>query len=193
MLIFALNFKIFSMNSIHLHDKTFKPFIPSNQIHKAIDAIAEQMNRELKEEPLPLFVSVLNGAFMFTADLIRKMDFDLELSFIKVSSYCGTQSTGEVNEIIGLNTSVEGRTVVIVEDIVDTGVTVEKLVEMLKKHHPTQIKICTFLLKPDQYKKSIPLDYVALMIPNAFIVGYGLDYNSLGRQLPDIYVIEPSE
>ena len=181
------------MDSVRLHDKKFKPFIPSIQIFKAIDALAKQMNKELRDEPLPLFVSVLNGAFMFTADLIRKMEFDLELSFIKVSSYSGTQSTGEVNEIIGLNTSVEGRTVVILEDIVDTGVTVEKLFEILKRQHPKQIKICTLLLKPDQYKKSIPLDYVALKIPNAFIVGYGLDYNSLGRQLPDIYVIESSE
>ena len=180
------------MDTIRLLDRKFKPFIPSNQIHKAIDALAEQMNRELKEEPLPLFVSVLNGAFMFTADLIRKMEFDLELSFVQVSSYCGVQSTGKVKEIIGLNTPVEGRTVVVVEDIVDTGETIVALVEMIQKHHPKQIKICTLLLKPDQYKKPIPLDYVALKIPNAFIVGYGLDYNSLGRQLPDIYVIEPS-
>jgi len=178
------------MNTIQLHDKHFKHYINANQIHKAIDALAEQMNRELKEEPLPLFVSVLNGAFMFTADLIRKMEFDLELSFIKVTSYSGTQSTGMVKEVIGLNDNVEGRTVVIVEDIVDTGVTIVKLVEMLKAYSPKQIKICTLLLKPDQYKQSIPLDYVALKIPNAFIVGYGLDYNSLGRQLPDIYVID---
>jgi len=181
------------MNPIRLHDKTFRHYIPANQIQKAIDSVAEQMNSELKDEPQPLFLSVLNGAFMFTADLIRKLNFDLELSFIKVSSYCGTQSTGEVNEIIGLNTSVEGRTVVIVEDIVDTGVTIERLAEILKKQHPKQVQICTLLLKPDQYKKSLYLDYIGLKIPNAFIVGYGLDYNSLGRHLPDIYVIEPSE
>jgi len=178
------------MNIVRLHDKNFKHYIPANQISKAIDALAEQMNRDLKGEPQPLFLSVLNGAFMFTADLIRKMEFDLELSFIKLASYCGTQSTGEVCEIIGLNTSVEGRTVVIIEDIVDTGITIEKLVETLNKHHPKQIKICTLLLKPDQYKKSLHLDYVGLKIPNAFIVGYGLDYNSLGRQLPEIYVID---
>jgi hypoxanthine phosphoribosyltransferase len=178
------------METIQLHDKKFKPFISENQIQKAIDAVAEQMNRELKDEPVPLFLSILNGAFMFTANLIRKFDFDLELSFIKVSSYAGTESTGTVHEIIGLNTSVEGRTVVIVEDIVDTGATIVNVVDMLKKHHPKQIKICTMLLKPDQYKASIPLDYVALKIPNAFIVGYGLDYNLLGRQLTDIYVID---
>jgi len=179
------------MNTIRIYDRSFKHFIPANQIYKAIDTLAEQMNRDLKGEHQPLFLSVLNGAFMFTADLVRKMEFDLELSFIKLSSYSGTESTGEVNEIIGLNTSVEGRTVVIVEDIVDTGVTIEKLMEILHKQHPKQIKICTMLLKPDQYKKSIYLDYVGLIIPNAFIVGYGLDYNSLGRQLPDIYVIVP--
>ena len=193
MLIFALNFYPFYMDIIQLHDKKFKPFISEIQIHKAIDALAEQMNRELKEEPLPLFLSVLNGAFMFTADLVRKMEFDLELSFVKVASYSGLHSTGKIEEIIGLHASVEGRTVVIVEDIVDTGATIVSLVNMLQKYHPKQIKICTFLLKPDQYKKSIYLDYVALKIPNAFIVGYGLDYNSLGRQLPDLYVIEPSE
>ena len=180
------------MNTIQLKDKTFKLYIPAIQIHRAIDALAVQMNQELKDEPLPLFLSVLNGAFMFTADLVRKMEFALELSFIQVASYSGTQSTGKVNEVIGLQTSVEGRTVVIVEDIVDTGETIVALIEMLKKHHPKQIKICTLLLKPDQYKKPIDLDYVALKIPNAFIVGYGLDYDSLGRQLPDIYVIEPS-
>ena len=178
------------MNTIRLHDKSFKHYITANQIHKAIDALAEQMNNDLKNEDQPLFLSVLNGAFMFTADLIRKMEFDLELSFIKLASYCGTQSTGEVNEIIGLNTSVKGHTVVIVEDIVDSGVTIEKLVETLKEHHPKQVKICTLLLKPDQYKKSLSLDYVGLKIPNAFIVGYGLDYNSLGRQLSEIYVID---
>ena len=180
------------MKTIRLHDKQFKHYIPANQIHKAIDALADQMNKDLKNEPLPLFVSVLNGAFMFTSDLIRKMEFDLELSFVKVSSYSGTQSTGKVDEIIGLNCKIEGRTVVIVEDIVDTGVTIVKLVEMLQKYHPKEIRICTLLLKPDQYKESITIDYVALKIPNAFIVGFGLDYNSLGRQLPDIYVIDPS-
>ena len=178
------------MDTIRLLDKNFKHYIPANQIHKAVDALADQMNRELKDEPLPLFLSVLNGAFMFTADLIRKLDFDLELSFIKVSSYKGTESSGEVNEIIGLQSSVEGRTVVIVEDIVDTGVTIERLVQILNEHHPKQIKICTLLLKPEQYKKPFILDYVALKIPNAFIVGYGLDYNSTGRQLSDIYVID---
>jgi len=180
------------MNTIHLHDKHFKHYIPANQIHKAIDTLAEQMNRELRDEPRPLLLSVLNGSFMFTADLIRKLEFDLELSFVKVASYSGTQSTGKVEEIIGLNCNVEGRTVVIVEDIVDSGVTIIKLVEMLKAYHPKQIKICTLLLKPEQYKQSLPLDYVALKIPNAFIVGYGLDYNSLGRQFPDIYVIDPT-
>ncbi|MCL2739282.1 MAG: hypoxanthine phosphoribosyltransferase, partial [Bacteroidales bacterium] len=131
-------------------------------------------------------------AFMFTADLVRKMEFDVELSFIKVASYRGTQSTGKIEEIIGLNVPVEGRTVVVIEDIVDTGETVVNLVDTLKKQRPKQIKICSLLLKPDQYKKSICLDYVGLKIPNAFIVGYGLDYNSLGRHLPDIYVIDPS-
>ena len=179
------------MNTIQILDKTFKHYIPANQIGKAIDSLAEQMNRDLKNERNPLFLSVLNGAFMFTADLVRKMDFELELSFIKLSSYSGTQSTGEVCEVIGLNSPVEGRTVVIIEDIVDTGITIEKLVEIISKQRPKQIKICTLLLKPDQYKKSINLDYAGLKIPNAFIVGYGLDYNSFGRHLSDIYVIEP--
>ena len=189
---FARYFYIFYMDSIRLHDKNFKPFIPAHQIHKAIDALADQMNRELKEEELPLFLSVLNGAFMFTADLVRKMDFGLELSFIKLTSYRGTQSTGKVQEVIGVHTPIEGRTVVIVEDIIDTGETLVKLMDTLQKQKPKQIRICSLLLKPDQYKKSIPLDYVALKIPNAFIVGYGLDYDALGRELPDIYVIDPS-
>ena len=181
------------MDSIRLHDKKFKLFIPAHQIHKAIDALADQMNRDLKGEELPLFLSVLNGAFMFTADLIRMMEFDLELSFIKLTSYKGTHSTGNVEEVMGLHTQVEGRMVVIVEDIIDTGETLVKLMDTLQKQHPKQIKICSLLLKPDQYKKSFPLDYIALKIPNAFIVGYGLDYDALGRELPDIYVIDPSE
>ena len=178
------------MNNIRLHDKTFKLYISENQIHKAIDALAEQMNEDLKNEDCPVFLSVLNGSFMFTADLVRKMQIPVELSFIKLASYSGTRSTGAVQELIGLNTIIENRTVVIVEDIVDTGVTLEKLVETLKPYRPKQVKICTLLLKPDQYKKNIPLDYVALKIPNAFIVGYGLDYDALGRQLPDLYVVE---
>ncbi|MCL1974102.1 MAG: hypoxanthine phosphoribosyltransferase, partial [Bacteroidetes bacterium] len=131
------------MDSIRLHDKNFKPFIPAHQIHKAIDALADQMNRELKEEELPLFLSVLNGAFMFTADLVRKMDFGLELSFIKLTSYRGTQSTGKVQEVIGVHTPIEGRTVVIVEDIIDTGETLVKLMDTLQKQKPKQIRICS--------------------------------------------------
>ena len=183
-------FKFFAMNNIRLHDKNFKLYITENQIHKSIDAVAEQMNADLKHENCPVFLSVLNGSFMFTADLVRKMQIPVELSFVKLASYSGLQSTGEVRELIGLNTRIEGRTVVIVEDIVDTGVTLEKLVETLQPSRPKQIKVCTLLLKPDQYKKNIPLDYVALKIPNAFIVGYGLDYDALGRELPDLYVVD---
>jgi hypoxanthine phosphoribosyltransferase len=126
---------------------------------------------------------------MFTADLLKQMDFNCEVSFVKLASYSGSASTGKVQELLGLNTDISGRTVVIVEDIVDTGHTLVELMEVLKKHHPKQIKIATFLLKPDAYCEDIPIDYVGMRIPNDFIVGYGLDYDQLGRNLRNIYKI----
>ncbi|MDO9680816.1 MAG: hypoxanthine phosphoribosyltransferase [Bacteroidales bacterium] len=178
------------MERIKLHDKEFKIFIPSEKILNSIGEVAEKLNNDYKNCETPLFLSVLNGSFMFTSDLIKLIKFQCEISFIKLSSYSGTESTGEIKEILGLNSSVKGRNVIVVEDIVDTGTTIEELYKLLRAAGAADIKICTLLLKPEAYDKEIKIDYTAMQIPNDFIVGYGLDYNELGRQYKDIYVLD---
>lgn len=179
-----------SMERIKLHDKEFKIFIPGEKILNSIGEVAAKLNHDYKNCETPLFLSVLNGSFMFTSDLIKLIDFQCEISFIKLSSYSGTESTGEIKEIMGLNTPVKGRSVIVIEDIVDTGATIEELHKLLSDAGAADIKICTLLLKPEAYDKGIKIDYVAMKIPNDFIVGYGLDYNELGRQYKDIYVLD---
>ncbi|MBL7917613.1 MAG: hypoxanthine phosphoribosyltransferase, partial [Bacteroidia bacterium] len=137
----------------------------------------------------PVFLVVLNGSFMFASDLLKKVNIPCEISFIKVASYHGTSSTGNVTELIGLTENITNRTVVIVEDIVDTGITLEKLVTVLKGKNVKQIKVASALLKPDSYKKNIIVDYVGIEIKNEFVIGYGLDYDGMGRNLKDIYVL----
>ena len=177
------------MKRVKLHDKEFEISIKHDDIQTAIGVMAQKIRRDMKGENIPVFLSILNGSFMFTADLLKQMDFNCEVSFVKLSSYSNTSSTGEVKELIGLNTDIKGRTVIVVEDIVDSGTTLEELVKALEKYAPKQIKVASFLLKPDAYKKDIPIDYVGIRIPNDFIVGYGLDYNELGRNLRNIYKI----
>ncbi|MDD2490887.1 MAG: hypoxanthine phosphoribosyltransferase [Bacteroidales bacterium] len=178
------------MERITLHDKTFRIFIPHNEIQKSIEELAKKMNQDFNASEVPLFLSVLNGSFMFTSDLLKHLNFQCELSFIKVSSYSGVESTGELKHILGLSADINGRTVVLVEDIVDTGATIVELYKMLTEAGAARVVICTLLLKPDAYKKDIPVEYVAMKIPNDFIVGYGLDYDELGRQYKDIYVLD---
>ncbi len=178
------------MNRITLHDKRFKICMTAEEIDRAVAAVAEKMNNDLKDVDTPIFLSVLNGSFMFTADLVRKLDIQSDVVFIKLASYEGTESTGKVKQVMGLTQSVTGRTVVIVEDIVETGNTIEEMVNILRKEGAADIKICTLLFKPKAYRKEIKIDYAALQIPNDFIVGYGLDYNQLGRQYKDIYVLD---
>ena len=177
------------MNKVTLKDKTFRVNIPANEINKAVGEVAHRINTELKDKK-PLFLSVLNGSFMFSSDLLKKITIECEISFVKVSSYHGTSTTGSVKQLIGLNEDIKGRTVVIVEDIVDTGLTIEALVTQLEALEPAEIRIATLLYKPVAYRKKIPLDYVAIVVPNDFLVGYGLDYDGLGRNLPDIYVLD---
>lgn len=175
-------------NLITVKDKQFKPYISSEIILKEVKRLAQEICNDLAGQN-PLFVVVLNGSFMFAADLLREITIPCEISFVKVASYHGTSSTGSVTELIGLTEEIGGRTVVIVEDIVDTGVTLEKLMGVLEKKNVKQIKIASALLKPDAYKKDIPVNYVGLKIPNDFVVGYGLDYDGQGRNLKDIYVL----
>ena len=180
------------MNTIVLHDKKFKICTTAAQIDEAVANVAEKINADLKDVDTPIFLSILNGSFMFTADLMRKIEVKSDVLFVKLASYEGTSSSGSVKQILGLSRSVEGRTVVVVEDIVETGNTIEEIHNILKNAGAADIKICTLLFKPNAYKKEIPIDYPALTIPNDFIVGYGLDYNQLGRQYKDIYVLDES-
>jgi hypoxanthine phosphoribosyltransferase len=173
---------------IHLHDKTFVPFISSDEIKFAIKNMAKQMSDDLFDET-PIFIGVLNGSFMVLSDLMKNYRGMCEVEFVKLASYEGTQSTNEVKQLIGLNRNLEGKTVVIVEDIVDTGNTIEELKAMLKKQNVKHLKIATLFLKPEVFKKDIKLDYVGMRIPNSFIVGFGLDYDGLGRNLPDVYQV----
>ena len=180
------------MSTVVLHDKKFKICMTAAQIDQAVAKVAEKINSDLKDVDVPIFLSILNGSFMFTADLMRKIEVKSDVVFVKLASYQGTESTGEVKQIVGLTKGVEGKTVVVVEDIVETGNTIEEIHKILKDAGAADIKICTLLYKPDAYKKNIPIDYAALQIPNDFIVGYGLDYNQLGRQYKDIYVLDES-
>ncbi|MDP2385565.1 MAG: hypoxanthine phosphoribosyltransferase [Bacteroidota bacterium] len=176
------------MELITVKDKQFKPYIGEDKIQSAIKGLAVNINIDLRDE-FPLFVIVLNGSFMFAADLLKEVHIPCEISFIKVASYHGTSSTGTVTELVGLAEDVTNRTVVIVEDIVDTGATLEKLHAILIKRGVKAIKVATMLLKPDAYKKPIPVNYAGIEIPNDFVVGYGLDYDGQGRNLKDIYVL----
>ncbi len=174
---------------VKLADKTFVPYLSGEKIGAAVKLVAEKINSDYAGKN-PLFLVVLNGAFLFAADLLRSIDVDCEVSFVKFSSYQGTSSTGKVKELIGLNENLKGRDVIIVEDIVDTGTTIVQMMADLDQRHTASVKIATLLFKPEAYKKDIKIDYIGLEIPNAFIVGYGLDYDGLGRNLKDIYVIK---
>lgn len=176
------------MSVIQIKDKRFKTFIPEEQIMKEVARVADEINRDLPGIN-PLFISVLNGSFMFTADLMKHLTMPCEVSFVKLASYEGTSSTGKVKELVGLGDDITGRTVVIVEDIVDTGLTMKQLVETLRARGPKDIKIATLLVKPDKLKVELDINYVAMNIPNDFIVGYGLDYDGLGRNYRDIYTV----
>ena len=177
------------MDTIQIKDKRFTTFIPEEKILTEVARVADEINRDLSGSD-PLFVSVLNGSFMFTADLMKRLDIPCEISFVKLASYEGTSTTGRVKELVGLNDDISGRTVVIVEDIVDTGLTMQRLLETLRAKNPKEIRIATLLVKPDKLQVDLKIDYVAMNIPNDFIVGYGLYYDGYGRNFRDIYIVE---
>lgn len=174
---------------VTLHDKTFEMSIPYAEIDKAIQNVADQINNDYKDKQTPLFLGVLNGAFMFMSELMQKMEIPSEISFVKLSSYSGVASTGKVQELIGLRNNIEGRHVIIVEDVVDTGESMDHLLRSLEGHKPASVAIATLLFKPTKFTKSYEVKYRAMDIPDDFIVGFGLDYDELGRNLKDIYTI----
>lgn len=179
------------MSRIKVHDKEFEIYIPQDQIERSIKKVADHINRDLAGKN-PLFLIVLNGAFMFAAELFKHVEIECEISFVKLSSYSGTSSTSIVRELIGLDHSIAGRNIVLVEDIIDSGLTMLFTIEKLKKLEANDVKIATMLFKPNAFKYNFPIDYIGIEIPNDFIIGYGLDYNEHARNLPDIYKIVAS-
>ena len=177
------------MKTIQLHNRTFEIYIPETEISAIVHSLATAINNSGVEKPL--FIAVLNGSFLFAADIMRKITIpNAEISFIKLASYQGTQSTGTVNELIGLTQNLKGRNIIILEDIIDTGNTLEKIIELFQNKELASFKTATLLYKPDAYKKGIPIDYIGKSIPNDFVVGYGLDYEEIGRNLPHIYKLK---
>ena len=179
---------------ILVKDRYFVPYIPYERLEKAIDAVAERINHDFKHfDGTPIILCVLNGSILFTGELMKRLDFPCEFSSIRLSSYEGMLSTGVTRKVLGLTSSIKGRTVIVVEDIVDTGKTITDLHALLLDAGAADVKICTMLLKPDVYKKDLKLDYVAMEIENRFIVGFGLDYDQLGRNSKDIYILDSTK
>lgn len=176
------------MNSVQVGDKHFGLLIHNTQIQEKITAIAEEITKEYRDKN-PVFLCVLNGAFMFAADLLRHVNIPAEVSFIKLSSYAGTQSTGQVATLLGLNKDIKDRHVILVEDIIDTGKTLHELLPVVAGYQPSSVKLASILSKPDARTHQVHIDYTGFEIPDKFVVGYGLDYNGYGRNLPHIYAL----
>lgn len=176
------------MKEIKLKDKTFRISLPEAEILSRVKEVAATINKEY-EGRCPLFLSVLNGAFMFTSDLLKEITIPCNISFVKLASYQGTMSTGNVHEVIGVSEDLHGRDVIIIEDIVESGRTMQQMMDSLAVRHPNSIKICSLFFKPSKLTTDVKVDYAAFTIPDDFIVGYGLDYDQLGRNLRDVYTI----
>ena len=177
------------MKTVKIKDKEFVPMISEEEIKRRVKELAAQISKDM-EGKNPLLLAVLNGSFVFAADLMREITIESEISFVKLASYQGTTSTGTVKEVIGINENLSGRTVIIVEDIVESGLTMKRMIESLGTRNPASVHICTLLLKPDCLKVDLDIEYAAFSIPNDFIVGYGLDYDQQARNLKDIYVLK---
>ena len=176
------------MDKVKILDKEFKLFISEKRIQEAVKGMARRMNKELKGQKIFL-IGILNGCFMFAADLVKHLDLDCTITFLKLASYQGTSSTGKVKRLIGLNEDIKGQVVVVLEDIVDTGITLDFIQKQLRGYEPAEIKLATLLYKPDACRQDVSLDYVGIEIPDDFVVGYGLDYNGHGRNLRQIYTV----
>ena len=175
---------------VTLYDKTFEVYIPKKRIEATVLDLVDHVAHDLGEEACPIFVGVLNGAFLFMSDFVRHYPYNCELSFVKMASYQGTSTTGQVQTLLGVNEDFSERTVVVLEDIVDTGNTIERLYELFRESGVKDFRIATLFFKPDSYKKDLPIHYRGMDVENKFIVGYGLDYNGLGRNLPHIYQLK---
>lgn len=176
---------------VQVKDKLFEPFISAERIQTEVTRIARQMNDELSDKD-PIFLGILNGAFMFASDLYKQIKFPCQITFLKLTSYSGTQTTGTVKQLIGINFDLKNRVVVVLEDIVDTGITLETIIRQLRGYEPAEIRVATFLHKPDATIRDVKLDYVGIEIPNDFILGYGLDYEGYGRNFNEIYQLVDS-
>lgn len=174
------------MPKIRVHDKEFTPYLSADEIEVQVQRVADEINKDY-EGKRPLFVAILNGSFIFAADLLKKVNVEAEICFIKLASYKGVKSTGKVITAIGLDAELYGRDVIIVEDIVDTGKTLSQFLPQLEHHHPASLKIASLLHKPDACVHPIKIDYLGFTIPDKFVLGYGLDYDGLGRNTKDIY------
>jgi hypoxanthine phosphoribosyltransferase len=179
------------MEKVTLFDKTFKKSISYEKISAAIDKVADQLNADFNGcQDIPILLCVLNGSIMFTAELMKRLTFNCQIVSTKLTSYSGTSTTGNVRQAMGLTADVTGRRVIVIEDIVDSGNTIVELMNILADKGAAESRICTLLLKPEAYRQDVPIDYVAMEIPNDFIIGFGLDYDELGRNLKDIYVLD---
>ena len=174
------------MSYIKVHDKEFTPYLSSSDIEKQVERVADEINRDYADKK-PLFIAILNGAFVFAADLFKHITIEAEICFIKLASYKGVKSTGKVITAIGLDVDLYGRDIIIVEDIVDTGKTLSQFLPQLEHHHPASLKVASLLHKPSATLHSIKIDYLGFTIPDKFVVGYGLDYDGLGRNIKEIY------
>lgn len=176
------------MDVVTVKDKKFSISIPEHRLRERVAEVARQISADL-EGKKPLFLAVLNGAFVFAADLMRGIDTPAEISFVRFASYQGMESSGKVKQLIGLTEDIKGRTVVVVEDIVDSGLTMQQLLTNLREHEPADLRIAALLVKPEKLQVPLHIDYTCFEIPNDFIVGYGLDYDGYGRNLPSIYTV----
>jgi len=178
------------METIQIHDKHFVPFINRDKIERYVEFLANQVAQDLDPNEVPIFIGILNGSFMFAADFVRKYPHDCHITFVKMASYEGVNSTGKIKHLVGINEDLTGRTVVILEDIIDTGNTLAEIYDIFRDKKVKELKIATLFFKPDVFRKELPIDYIGKSIEDKFIVGYGLDYDGLGRNLSDIYQLK---
>lgn len=178
------------MESIQIHDKHFVPFIDRDKISRYVEFLANQIAEDIDPDEVPIFIGILNGSFMFAADFVRNYPHDCHITFVKMASYEGVNSTGKIKHLVGINEELKGKTVVILEDIIDTGNTLSEIYEIFRDKQVKKLLIATLFFKPDVFRKELPINYIGKSIEDKFIVGYGLDYDGLGRNLPDIYQLK---